>query len=509
MKLAPGASALLQDAATNKPDKKSSKDGGNANAFDTVLKDGFLGIDCVKDYQYNHGYPNIKDSAIVRYDETVAKEDKKEMTPKVCFEFCRMVPKMNFFGIVNGRKCYCAPYYKAMAGDSSMCDAVCPGDPTNMCGGKSKSQIFEMHMCNSAEEDLKSSADRASDLSDKMNTKATAAKSLSDSIQQAGAELQKTFGAVGDVAAADLMQKAKVFAGFLQHAAHYVDVMEKQITSLVEKSKSPAVTESIRDSEKLTARLDKTRMQSDKLLEKMDGLMEDATYPDTYDGAAKQYYPIMYFVDKEFVSMPSTCGGKMVGSPKGMTSLDGCAEACDEQVHTCVGFSYFGMEKLCFLMEKFSTASYYTGCKNAEEQLSFLQKAQPADVTCMVKFSEFEGTTLKPDPSGKCKQCLKKVTKADRCYVDAAGSPPDQGVPEAPPEKPPTPPEKPYDTVDGDAPAKTDEEIAEEVMDDGEILDDDWSGMWDDEFDDGNNHDGEYDDEWGELSLRARKKQGH
>merc|ERR1719253_1944356 len=49
MKLAPGAAALLQDAATNNPDKKSSKDGGDAIAFDTVLKDGFLGIDCVKD----------------------------------------------------------------------------------------------------------------------------------------------------------------------------------------------------------------------------------------------------------------------------------------------------------------------------------------------------------------------------------------------------------------------------------------------------------------------------
>merc|ERR1719498_1901018 len=202
MKLAAGAAALLQDGSRRRrSDSKTSKEGGDVNAFDTVLKDGFLGIDCVKDYQYNHGYPNINGSAIVRYDETVAKEDQQEMTPNVCFEFCRMVPKMNFFGIVNGRKCYCAPYYKAMAGDSSMCDAVCPGDNTLMCGGKSKSEIFEMHMCNSAEEDLKFSAERAIDLSDKMRTKASAAQSLSGSMQQAGSELQKSFGAVGDTAA--------------------------------------------------------------------------------------------------------------------------------------------------------------------------------------------------------------------------------------------------------------------------------------------------------------------
>jgi len=37
-------------------------------------------------------------------------------------------------------------------------------------------------------------------------------------------------------------------------------------------------------------------------------------------------------------------------------------------------------------------------------------------VRCMAKLSKFEGTTLKPDPSGKCKQCMKKLVKAQRCY---------------------------------------------------------------------------------------------
>jgi hypothetical protein len=510
VKLAAGVAALLQeekDALKMQNASNASadaKDAPDVKPFETVLKDGFLGIDCVKDYQYNHGFPNIMGSAIVHYDETVAKEDQKQMTPKVCFEFCRTVPKMNFFGIVNGRKCYCAPYYKAMAGDSSNCDAVCPGQPTLMCGGKSKSQIFEMHMCNSAEEDLAFSAERASDLAAKMDKKASNANALSNEMQLAGADLQKTFGAVGDVAAADLMQKAKVFAGFLQHAAHYVDVMSSSIASLVDESKSFAG--SVPESERLTAKLDKARVQSNKLVEKLDSLMEDSTYPDAYDGAAKQYYPLMYFVDKSFVGAPSTCAGKLVGPPKGKTSLDGCAQACDEQVHSCVGFSYFAKSQLCFLMAKFTAASYYTGCKSNDGKLAFLQQAPQADVTCMAKFSKFEGTTLKPDASGKCKQCLKKITKADRCYTAA------EGTNDAPPEKiaeKVAPPKRDHGRGNGTREEKTfeettDKEITEEVMEDGEIMDEDWESMWDD-FDEGNNHEGDYDDEWDELNLRARK----
>lgn len=37
-------------------------------------------------------------------------------------------------------------------------------------------------------------------------------------------------------------------------------------------------------------------------------------------------------------------------------------------------------------------------------------------VRCMAKLSKFEGTTLKPNPSGKCKQCMKKLVNAQRCY---------------------------------------------------------------------------------------------
>merc|ERR1719265_1611014 len=89
--------------------------------------------------------------SIALYSELVLKELQVAMTPRACFEFCRTVPDMGFFGITNGRDCYCTPYYTQMESDSSQCDAVCEGETTLMCGGKSKSSIFAMHMCASTE----------------------------------------------------------------------------------------------------------------------------------------------------------------------------------------------------------------------------------------------------------------------------------------------------------------------------------------------------------------------
>merc|ERR1719264_2287535 len=51
--------------------------------------------------------------------------------------------------------------------------------------------------------------------------------------------------------------------------------------------------------------------------------------------------------------------------------------------------------------------------KDEEEKKPAPKKGQ---VRCMLKFSEFQGLNLKPNPSGKCKFCLKKLSRADRCY---------------------------------------------------------------------------------------------
>jgi len=262
----------------------------------------------------------------------------------------------------------------------------------------------------------------------------------------------------------------------------------------------------------MTALVTKANAASEDLA----GLQKQAVPPRGPD-SSELYYPVMYFVDKDYKDVPSTCGGKSLGQPI-VSGYGGCAGACEAAAGKCVGFSY--MEGgLCFLLSEVSSATYYTGCDKAEEpatSAAFLQKAQenddyydvkgddyyaydystpdwvpeegesfesdydevpkvddyseapeaptiapaeaptiapaeaaPAKVdnydysegyeppheeegspaeeqgavsdehsfSCVVKFADFEGVTLKPDPSGKCDGCLKEAKRADRCIA--------------------------------------------------------------------------------------------
>ena len=52
-------------------------------------------------------------------DDVVRKANEmfiEEMTPQVCFDFCKAHDGFGYFGLKNGRECYCTPYYKAKAG---------------------------------------------------------------------------------------------------------------------------------------------------------------------------------------------------------------------------------------------------------------------------------------------------------------------------------------------------------------------------------------------------------
>jgi hypothetical protein len=396
--------------------------------FETVLKDGFLELSCVKDYMYyrgdkfgdnKHDYKlgSVSDVSIVHYDAFVAKEDRAEMTQKKCFEFCRTVPNMGFFGIVNGRGCYCTPYVKPMESDSSQCDAVCEGDKTLMCGGKAKSSIFAMHMCDSTEEDLSTRVGRAVGVMRELGGQHNVASGLSKQMQNEAEKLQKSFGAVGDSAATGHMQAAKVFAGDLVHTAEDAGTIADKLNDLAKSASSLkgfTDPETVTKAERIMEDMDETVAAGEAKSDELGKLISLATSDSEDIKAKKQYYPVMYFVDKEFENVPTTCTGDRVGKPIVGESASGCAAKCDDNIHSCVGFQYFedGKDTLCFLLSGFSTGSYYTGCGK-----SFLQtSAAPYEATCFAKLSKFEGTTLKPNPSGKCAQCFKELTKADRCY---------------------------------------------------------------------------------------------
>jgi len=476
--------------------------------FKTVLKDGFSEIDCVKDYMYHHGdkfgdnkhdykLEDVSHTSIVHYDAHVKKEDRQPMTRDRCFEFCRTVPNMGFFGLTNGRNCYCAPYYKQMAGDSSSCDAVCPGDQTTMCGGQAKSSIFSLHNCDSTKGDLGDADKAASTLATTMDKNTALAKKYSDNMQKNAAALQKTFGAVGDSAAGDLMQKAKVAAGKLVEEAKGVTAISKELKEQSGDAKKISDFKSSKEvikAERIMENVDATVGKGEGANADLEARLELAHPEATEDGAANQYMNLMHFVDSKYETNPSTCGGDLVNDPITGKSVDGCASACNANFQKCVGFQYFADEKLCFLFSGFNTATYYTGCKSFLQKPAFLQTSgvsvcadaegkgcscdgdvyfgkrykngkpgsgdlavlaevkasgaytkkmifgsikcsndklgpdpapgfkkhcfceKKAKVACYAKLSRFEGTTLKPDGSGKCKECLKKATKADRCW---------------------------------------------------------------------------------------------
>jgi len=84
------------------------------------------------------------------YSEHVPKEDRELMTPEVCFNFCRNTTGVQAFGLLEGRECYCTPHFSKTRGEGgeAQCDEICEGDNSKMCGGMTKSLIYEMHDCN-------------------------------------------------------------------------------------------------------------------------------------------------------------------------------------------------------------------------------------------------------------------------------------------------------------------------------------------------------------------------
>jgi hypothetical protein len=442
--------------------------------FGTVMKDGFYEVSCVKDYMYSHGdaagankheyeIGSSSGVSIVHYSMLVPKEDQKSMTSEVCFNFCRTVPDMLFFGLTAGRECYCEPFFKPMAGDSSDCDAVCEGDATTMCGGMKKSSVFQMHFCDNTAGELADTADKAAEFLEESLPMAKEIQADSDALQAAADLGQATFGTAGDPVMSDLMQSAKVFAGEVQHTCERAQKDGEELDTVVQDakaldgadftdpSKMKEAEDSMKKMEEMLSGLEKQKEEAMNLHELMRGTeyTDQGELKEPEGEPLKQYHPIMYFVDRGFESVPSTCGGDTMKKPMLAYNAHDCAAACDAEGIACAGFSYVSLkdakDKVCFLFTKFKSVTYYTECKSfLQKPLSFLQQPQAThsltqrsnstqdmkassregpptddseDVTkCYAKFASFTGTTLKPDPSGKCELCLKTADKAQRCY---------------------------------------------------------------------------------------------
>jgi len=370
-------------------------------------KDGYAYLGCLADAmvknadkfgdnadRYNPGLANV---SIVWYSQHVMKNERKSMTHKVCFEFCRGVEHMVFFGILKGDGCYCMPYYTQMPKDSGSCDVPCPGQPSTVCGGKSKSSIFSMHFCNDAATDLIDAATEAGSVLAYFEREAWLAEWYSVEMQHSGEHLEKIAGLGGDPVAADWGQQSKEHAGELKHAVWDGECYETfhKLQDAYHSAKETSTLDLWKpanldraDTEILTFKgLSKTLYGCAAKQEKA-GIAADPTYvqwsyggwtwypEETYkewEDIQKLYVPLQYGLEFQgrsastWRSTMSSCGGKTIGKPM-ILPLAQCAAACEEAVHPqrCVGYQHYSFSMrdgfkwpICVLLAEITLLAEY------------------------------------------------------------------------------------------------------------------------------------------------------
>lgn len=349
--------------------------------YETVLKDGFINADCVKDELFVHGdkfgdgrhsytLGDVANVSVVHYAAKVPKEDRQPMTQQVCFRFCRTVPNMQIFGILNGRECYCAPHYNRLASDDSPCDATCEGDSTSVCGSKTKSSIFVMHLCGDTQAQLDESRKLVRFVVSDLENRIQLATRLANICQEEGGRQQGIFSKAGNPGVAnDLMQEAKNLEIGLVRASALAKKAVAQLKTLSAESEKLhfGKADEIDEAEQLLDQM-AGAVQFGKMARKILGDVIVLATPSKEElGAAGTYYPMMYFIDKQFSDSMQTCSGDTINTPIVGDTMDGCASACDAErgAKACVGFSYFstGNTSLCFLLASLDKAVVYTKCK--------------------------------------------------------------------------------------------------------------------------------------------------
>lgn len=317
------------------------------------------------------------------------------MSPKICFEFCRTVPNMVYFGIRSGRDCYCMPFYKKAANElsgSESCDYPCPGDPTQMCGGKTKSQLFEMHMCADTAGDLLYSAVNAEQELVYMYDTIFMTDKIAVWLDKVGHELQTVAGAGGDPGAADLAQLAINEAVSLFDDSTGWGVCKRQYVMLLDlyRDAKPlwkadfTKAKLIQKAEDTIAMMDSLKSKLHWCAKRSEGPILN-TFPfyfefmaaldetflqkkmDKFADSLVMYYPALYFINPMADPEMSVCTGKPVKKPM-VTTLSGCAEACNREVtppHRCTAFQFFQLmdgdsqKPLCFLFKEIESIRSY------------------------------------------------------------------------------------------------------------------------------------------------------
>lgn len=422
---------------------------GEDEVYVKVLKDGFFEVGCYHDamlefadmygkgkFKYNMANTN---TSIALYTELTLKDEQVAMSPQVCFEFCRTVPLMVYFGISEGNKCYCTPYYKPQAGDDKQCDQPCEGESTSFCGNmKGKSTIWEMHLCDTIATELQTSLSQAKEALDFFFENALLAMDLGTKMKDTGIALKETAGLSGGPKSAANGLAANVASQALTQA---YQEGRKDYTALLGFYNDGKAVES--EDMSLAASADKAqtatrfmKQMTTVVLGKAGSIHADVVdaYPpadkvvfgDEPDSAdqvatalakgikAEDYRTAPYaYGDTEYAPQATSCEGPTIGLPKVGLGTDGCAVACEGTLfpEKCVAFTSYSMDgltDLCFLHSNVITVEAFECQEDAAAlvQAGGKKDKKGAAAVCKIKMSEIS-TGFKPKG---------ELVKMPRCF---------------------------------------------------------------------------------------------
>lgn len=362
-----------------------------------VYKDGFWMVGCYGDEMVTKGdkFGNgamayetgaVANTSIVRYDVVVERENQKPMTPRVCFDFCRSIPEMTFFGLHAGRDCYCEHFYKTTTGGGS-CDLPCDGDNGAICGGQVMSTIYQMHACvGGFAQDVSDLQGDTTTLYDNVELNRDAIQASGNAMQASGEKLES----FAEGSASPLSQAAKVAAGPVVHAAEDLTELLAEFDTVKDNfagaAIDPAGDLTHHERKVVEDMMEHTKEimdASEQALAAAKALHSEAAPTAEGADAGSTFVPVLRQIDAELQAKMSVCGGESTGMPKVGLSYDQCAQACDSEFpkssdEYCWAFQFFSFpdaDALCFLFKDVTElTSYSCDYEAAPAATEFLQR---------------------------------------------------------------------------------------------------------------------------------------
>lgn len=395
-----------------------------------VLKDGFFEVGCFNDAMVEHAdkFGNDKDQygylgeytnvSVAKYKELILEDRQKAMTPRVCFEFCRTIKGMVFFGIRNGDECYCEPYFKNQAGDDAVCDVPCAGDSKRMCGSMKKSTVWEMHMCANTAEDLENSIIAGEEALTFFYESASLAVLLGKKMTEAGDALKSVGGLSGSPASGNLGLAAMKAGGTVQNSYKAGKKKYRKLKAATEEALELeggdfTLAETANKADRAVGLVQKTEGQVlglasdiyDTVRNVHPGTDYQAFGEEPKDPLAKDlrtnanatdYRPAPYALGSDEEPHASACSGEVIGLPRVGLGTMGCALTCEHEVYPtkCVAFSSYqveGKEDLCFLFSDVTDVEVWEPPASAalvQRRLRQEGSDKKGAAVCKVKMSE-------------------------------------------------------------------------------------------------------------------------